>query len=91
MAKRKPARKTTSVSALAPEQIDRSIRVVRGQKVLLDEQLAAFYGVETKRSVEAVKHNVGRFPADFTFQLNGDEWSLLRSQFATSSPMPHNG
>ena len=57
---------------------------VRGQKVLLDEQLAAFYGVETKRLVEAVKRNMARFPEDFAFQLAGDEWGVLRSQFATS-------
>ena len=56
MAKRKPARGATSVPALVPEQIDRSILVVRGRKVLLDEQLAGFYGVETKRLMEAVNH-----------------------------------
>jgi hypothetical protein len=48
MVKRKPKRATTSAPALLPEQIDRSILVVRGRKVLLDEQLAGFYGVPTK-------------------------------------------
>jgi hypothetical protein len=91
MAKRKVARETTSVSSLVPEHIDRSILVVRGQKVLLDEQLAGFYGVETKRLVEAVKRNIKRFPEDFMFQLTGDEWSILRSQFATSSFALHGG
>ena len=86
MAKRKPAKtKRDSSTALVPEQIDRSILVIRGHKVLLDEQLAAFYGVETKRLLEAVKRNIGRFPDDFMFQLTGEERDVLRSQFATSS------
>jgi len=88
MVKRGPTGETTSVSALTPEQIDRSILVVRGHKVLLDEQLTAFYGVETKRLVEAVKRNINRFPEDFSFQLTDNEWSILRSQFATSSLRP---
>ena len=91
MAKRKRARGTTSVPAPLPEQIDHSILVVRGQKVLLDEQLAAFYGVETKRLVEAVKRNIERFPEDFMLQLTGDEWDILRSQIATSSSASHGG
>jgi hypothetical protein len=83
MAKRKSAREITSVPALTPEQIDRSILVVRGHKVLLDEQLAAFYDVETRALVQAVKRNVSRFPEDFMFQLNGDEWAALRPKTAT--------
>jgi hypothetical protein len=90
MAKRKPLREIMSVPAPIPEQIERSILVVRGQKVLLDEQLAVFYGVETKRLVEAVKRNIERFPGDFMFQLAGDEWEVLRSQFATSSLRPQS-
>lgn len=100
MAKRKVARKTTSVLALAPEHIDRSILVVRGQKVLLDEQLASFYSVPTKALVQAVKRNIERFPDDFVFQLTRDESNALRSQNATSnlrsqsvtsSSAPHGG
>lgn len=53
--------------------------------MLLDEQLASFYGVEVKRLVEAMKRNIDRFPADFMFQLDRDEWIALRSQFVTSS------
>ena len=83
MAKRKAAREAASMPAPAPEQLDRSILVVRGHKVLLDEQLAAFYGVETKRLIQAVKRNIERFPVDFAFQLAGEEWGVLRSQFAT--------
>ena len=59
--------------------------VVRGHKVLLDSQLAGFYGVETKRLVESVKRNIDRFPEDFMLQLSSEEWENLRSQFATSS------
>ena len=75
MATRKAVRSAKSTS-LTTEQIDGSILVIRGHKVLLDEQLAAFYGVETKRFVEAMKRNIERFPDDFMFQLNRDEWVL---------------
>ncbi len=80
MVKRKPVRGTKPVPALSPEQIDHSILVVRGQKVLLDEQLAKFYGVETRALVQAVKRNVNRFPEDFMFRLSGDEWVALKSR-----------
>ncbi len=80
MVKGKPKRPTMSAPAPSPEQIDRSILVVRGHKVLLDEQLAGFYGVETRALVQAVKRNVNRFPEDFMFRLTGDEWAALRSQ-----------
>ncbi len=66
------------------ERIERKIRTVRGQKVLLDSDLAALYGVATKRLNERVKRNKDRFPADFVFQLTKDEWEALRSQIATS-------
>jgi hypothetical protein len=82
MAKRKAAR-STGRSLVTAEQIDGSILVIRGQKVLLDEQLAVFYGVETKKLVQAMKRNMSRFPTDFMFQLDREEWVALRSQFAT--------
>ena len=56
---------------------------IRGQKVMLDRDLAELYGVEVKRLNEAVKRNIKRFPAEFMFQLTEDEWENLRSQFAT--------
>ncbi|SRR5260221_3784160 len=59
------------------------IVVVRGQKVILDEDLAALYGVPTKRLNEQVRRNPGRFPADFMFVLSDGEWDSLRSQIAT--------
>jgi hypothetical protein len=57
--------------------------LVRGQKVLLDADLAAFYDVSTRRFNEQVRRNRERFPADFMFQLSPKEWDALRSQFAT--------
>ena len=58
---------------------------IRGQKVMLDSDLAALYEVEPKVLNQAVKRNIDRFPADFMFQLAQDEWKILRSQFVTSS------
>ena len=73
-----------------PDQIDHSILVIRGHKVLIDAQLAAFYGVETKILMQAVKRNRSRFPDDFMFELNDQEWAALRSQFATSNLKSQN-
>ena len=60
------------------------IRVIRGQQVMLDRDLAALYGVETKRLNEQVKRNIERFPEDFMFQLTPNEFDNLKSQIATS-------
>jgi hypothetical protein len=75
-----------SVSAVPVEHIARSILVLRGQRVLLDAELAALYGVATKVLLQAVRRNRQRFPADFMLQLTDQEWSALRSQFVTSKP-----
>lgn len=61
------------------------ILTVRGQKVLLDADLATIYGVPTKRLNEQVKRNADRFPEDFVFRLSPSDLADLRSQFATSS------
>lgn len=61
------------------------ITTARGQKVILDSDLAKLYGVPTKRFNEAVKRNADRFPEDFMFQLTKDEFDALRSQNATSN------
>lgn len=68
-----------------PIHIENQIYEFRGQKVMLDSDLAALYGVETKRLNEQVKRNVDRFPEDFMFQLTNDEWDSLRSQIATAN------
>ena len=67
------------------EDIARAILVLRGQRVILDRELAAIYGVSTSRLNEAVKRNAERFPADFMFQLTAQEIENLKSQFAISS------
>lgn len=64
--------------------IERRILLVRGQKVMLDADLAELYGVETKAFNQAVRRNMQRFPSDFMFQLTNTESEALRSQFATS-------
>ena len=66
------------------------ILVIRRQRVLLDSDLAALYGVETRVLLQAVRRNLERFPPDFTFQLSAAEWTSLRSQFVTSTP-PRGG
>ena len=66
-------------------KVESLIRVIRGQQVMLDRDLAELYGVETRRLNEQVKRNIERFPEDFMFQLTPNEFDNLKSQFATSS------
>ena len=70
-------------SVVPVERIEKSILLIRGQKVILDTDLAVLYGVSVKRLNEQVKRNRERFPSDFIFQLTEQEVSDLRSQFAT--------
>lgn len=67
------------------DQIQNMIYVIRGQKVMLDSDLAELYGVETKVLNQAVKRNLKRFPEDFLFRLTRDEFEILKSQIVTSS------
>lgn len=67
------------------EEIRARIHEIRGQQVMLDKDLAELYGVEVKVLNQAVKRNIKRFPDDFMFQLDKDEWKILKSQFVTSS------
>jgi phage regulator Rha-like protein len=67
----------------AVESISLSIASLCGQRVILDADLAALYGVETRRLNEQIKRNLARFPADFMFRLTAEEFDSLRSQFAT--------
>jgi hypothetical protein len=71
-------------AALGVDGIAKSILLLRDQNVLLDRDLAALYGVATKRLNEQVKRNLARFPIDFMFQLTAEEQTALRSHFATS-------
>jgi len=70
---------------LSPEAISGRIAIVRGERVLLDEDLAALYGVSTGRLNEQVRRNLARFPRDFLFHLTNQEVRNLISQFAISS------
>jgi hypothetical protein len=69
-------------SLIPIERIERAILLIRGQKVMLDTDLAALYGVTTGRLNEQVRRNRERFPEDFMFQLTEEEAKALRSQFA---------
>ena len=77
------AKDTSTEEAL--EEVEPLIEEIRGEKVILDSDLARIYGVTTKRLNEQVKRNQSRFPADFAFQLTAEEARNLRSQIATSS------
>jgi hypothetical protein len=74
-----------SSAALSPQALAGRILVIRGQRVLLDSDLAQLYGVETRVFNQAVKRNLNRFPADFMFQLSDEELQNLISQSVTSS------
>ncbi len=68
--------------------IESKIIEIRGQKIMIDSDIALLYGVETKRLIEQVKRNIERFPDDFMFQITEDEYKILRSQNATSNEKP---
>ena len=70
--------------AIVPGRVDRKILLLRGERIMLDADLALLYGVETRALVQAVKRNAERFPADFMFQLTDEEAALLRSQTVIS-------
>lgn len=69
----------------APDPLSGRILTIRGQRVILDADLARMYGVTTKVFNQTIKRNAARFPADFAFQLKASEVAALRSQFATSN------
>ena len=72
-----PRRMNSKSPLVRPEQIEQAILLIRGQRVMLDQYLAALYGVTTSNLNKAVKRNLDRFPADFMFQLTDDETELL--------------
>ncbi|HEX7499729.1 MAG TPA: ORF6N domain-containing protein, partial [Polyangia bacterium] len=73
------------LALVSGEHVRTKILILRGQKVLLDRDLADLYGVDTKVLNQAVRRNVERFPADFMLQLSPEEFAILRSQLVTSS------
>lgn len=76
--------KATPPMVIEERELERQIFVVRGQRVMLDSDLAKLYGVPTKRLNEQVRRNHERFPDDFAYQLTAQELTDLRSQFATA-------
>jgi hypothetical protein len=82
-------------TAVAPvkveDGIEQRIHVLRGERVMLDADLAALYGVTTGRLNEAVRRNRARFPSDFMFRLTSEEAGALRSQFAISNTYGRGG
>ena len=85
MAKEKELEQVEGQQLSVENKVESLIRVIRGQQVMLDHDLAELYGVETRRLNEQVKRNIERFPEDFMFQLTPNEFDNLKSQFATSS------
>ena len=77
--------KDANTPLLPDEALINKICFIRGQKVMLDRDLAELYGIETKVLKQAVKRNISRFPSDFMFELTNTEFENLRSQFVTSS------
>lgn len=71
----------------AEERLEPLIVMVRGERVIVDLDLARVYGVSTKALNQAVKRNADRFPSDFAFQLTASELANLKSQFVTSSAL----
>lgn len=76
----------TEQAPLSIDRIERSIIEFRGQRVMLDSNLADIYGVTVRRLNEQVRRNIDRFPIDFSFLLTAEELAILKSQSATSSP-----
>ena len=78
-------RVNTLQTVIPVERIAAAIYLIRGEKVMLESDLAELYGVETKVLNQAVKRNIERFPSHFMFQLSTEEYDLLRSQIVTLS------
>ena len=85
MSKAKSAVQSKAKPVAPVVSLEKAIHVIRGHRVMLDEELAGLYGVPTGRLNEAVKRNMGRFPEDFAFRLTQSEADNLKSQIAISS------
>ena len=83
--------KKDEVMLVNQEFLAKKIYIVRGQKVMLDFELAEIYGYETKVFNQQVKNNIEKFDDDFRFQLTKDEWEFLRSKNLTSKSEPGSG
>jgi len=81
---------TIDKGLMPTELIQSKIMVIRGEKVMIDRDLAELYGVETKQLKRAVRRNLHRFPSDFMFELSREEYNSLRSQFGTLKRGTHS-
>jgi hypothetical protein len=82
---------STSLLAVAPERIEAGILLIRGQRVMLDSDLAELYGLRTTLLLRAVRRNADRFPPDFMFELTTEEFERLRIQFGSSKRVGRGG
>ena len=71
--------------SLSEDYLSTSIYIIRGEKIILDRDIARLYGIPTKALKQAVKRNLNRFPMDFMFELSPEEFQNWRSQFVTSN------
>ena len=78
-----PGKKDIVPVTIEPQQVQQMIHVIRGERVILDSDIAKLYGVETKNLKRQVKRNIARFPADFMLELTRDEYNALRCQNVT--------
>ena len=85
MPARKPVKRVRTAALVPMERIERAIYLIRGEKIMLDEDLAGLYGVETRVLNQAVRRHLSRFPQDFMFPLSPREFANLKSQSVTSS------
>jgi hypothetical protein len=85
------AKKKTTSRIASVKEIEQAIHVIRGQRVMLDADLAGLYGVTTKQLNQQVARNQERFPEDFAYQLTRHEFTFLKSQFVTSKPTGRGG
>jgi hypothetical protein len=77
--------KRTTTALIPTQRIERTILLIRGQRIILDRDLASLYGVQTRDLNKAVGRNLDRFPHDFLFQLTPNEFQDLKFHFGTSS------
>ena len=83
-------REGNMANLIPAERIENKIYLIRGQKVMIDFDLAALYGVRTRNIKRQVKRNIKRFPEDFMFELNREEYNSLRCQFGTLEKGKHS-
>jgi hypothetical protein len=92
MASKTPSARRVPAGSIVPlERIQQAIHLLRGQRVVLSNDLAVLYQVEPRALVQAVKRNPDRFPTDFMFQLTRQEWCGLKSQTVISNPAGRGG